>query len=429
MKPRTILQKRVVSLADKLKPIDDNHIKFCKEKVFKFYYYRTKTKQTCLQCNTSWKIKDIPLKQCPNCHRKISSIPKKIIRSYDFKRTSCINKRTNTQINYVMVFETYEEFQVIRHIYVERKLKVGQQPIYLVQEVFQLWIAKHKKITVYSMNYNAFGWNQQCAWCFDGKGFSIKHDNNRFHIYAKIYPKKKILPELKRNGFKGSLHGFLPSYLMQSLLENPYVETLFKAKYYELANSKINNIKLFWSSIKKAMRNKYVPSDYQLWLDYLSMQRYLGKDMLNDKYIFPKDVEAAHDKANRDLNIRRAKKDAARVKDEIEKANIFYVLEKEKYFNVLISNEHYSISTLKSVQEFYEEGIELGHCVFNNKYYENKNSLILSVKQNEERVATVEINLKYKIIDQIRGLKNDKPKGYEEIYGLVEQNISQITSI
>ena len=46
------------------------------------------------------------------------------------------------------------------------------------------------------------------------------------------YPRQRIIPEIKRNGFDGNLHGILPYDFFKAILSDSKAETLLKAGQY-----------------------------------------------------------------------------------------------------------------------------------------------------------------------------------------------------
>jgi hypothetical protein len=55
-----------------------------------------------------------------------------------------------------------------------------------------------------------------------------------------------------------------------------------------------------------------------------------------------------------------------------------------------------------SVQDFIDEGRELNHCIYTNKYFCRKDSLILSATIDNKRIETIEFSLKEMKIVQAR---------------------------
>lgn len=72
-----------------------------------------------------------------------------------------------------------------------------------------------------------------------GSPMEVRHssfkDGNlyRLNTYT-IYPKKMILPIIKRNGFKGTLYGLRAHLMLSAILRNSHCETLLKSKQINL---------------------------------------------------------------------------------------------------------------------------------------------------------------------------------------------------
>ena len=90
------------------------------------------------------------------------------------------------------------------------------------------------------------------------------------------------------------------------------------------------------------------------------------------------------------------------------------------------------IQVLKSVGEFYEEGKEMCHCVFSNRYYDVNSKpycLILSAKVDGKRMETIEVDLKDYAIVQSRGKHNLNSEFPERIVSLINKNMNLIKAI
>ena len=61
------------------------------------------------------------------------------------------------------------------------------------------------------------------------------------------------------------------------------------------------------------------------------------------------------------------------------------------------------------MDEFYEEGKAMHHCVYTNAYYNDENSLILSARIDGERIETVEVDLQTLKVVQSRGVAYATP--------------------
>ena len=92
--------------------------------------------------------------------------------------------------------------------------------------------------------------------------------------------------------------------------------------------------------------------------------------------------------------------------------------------------EDFSIAPIMTIAALRQEGEEMGHCVYRNKY-DRKNSLILSVRKRtrqRERIATVEVGLDKFTILQCRGKNNTVSPHHAEICGLINRNMNMIRS-
>ena len=78
--------------------------------------------------------------------------------------------------------------------------------------------------------------------------------------------------------------------------------------------------------------------------------------------------------------------------------------------------------------EFMEEGSELHHCVYANKYYEKDNSLIFSATIEGIRMETIEVSLSKMQIVQCRGKHNGISHYHDQIMQLMKDNICKISA-
>ena len=132
------------------------------------------------------------------------------------------------------------------------------------------------------------------------------------------------------------------------------------------------------------------------------------------------------------LRIQEIEQEKLRVikrQQKLEKAISDYVERWKNFFDLEFKKGNISISVLKSIDEFKEEGDELKHCVYTNEYYLKEKSLILSAKVDGKRAETIELKLPELKIEQSRGLKNEATKHHNEIIDLVKNNLDKIRKI
>lgn len=194
-----------------------------------------------------------------------------------------------------------------------------------------------------------------------------------------------------------------------------------------------------------------------LWWDMLDAIRYLKKDLRNPSVICPVNLKEAHDQwltkaksrkdrmADKMSKLRQIQEEkrtlvymeeqAKREEENKQKAKALasiYIAKRKQFFDMDISDGEIHIKVLRSIEEFYEEGKEMHHCVFANGYYDlNKrlSCLILSAKVNGVRMETLEVDIDSFSIIQCHGKYNQNSPLHEEIIKLVEENMWQIKAL
>ena len=109
---------------------------------------------------------------------------------------------------------------------------------------------------------------------FSGKAYNIDA--------YKTYPAMRIIPELRRNGFKGAFHELTPYEFFTAILTDSKKETLLKAGQTEMFRyAVISNVNLheYWNSIKICIRNGYHIADASMWCDLVRLLRHLKRYM------------------------------------------------------------------------------------------------------------------------------------------------------
>lgn len=427
MKPRNKLQHLVAELSSKLPVLTDAQRKWAQEHCFPHLGYKCKDEVWCSDCGKMWVTTDETLAcnngdiKCPYCGHKL--------------KIKVSRKQKDDEVTYMTIVTVVEDFQVLRHIYVNRFAKKNKEPYFFVTEVAQQWIAEKGKQTVMAkpMNMGCNGWiyseplsikNEYSGWM----GYSY----NKYAINGYVYPKLKILPILQRNGLKSSFHDITPSSLITSLLECGIAEMLLKTKQYSLLKHLHNKggISHKWA-VNICNRNGYIVKDAPMWQDYLDLLDYFHLDTHNAKYVCPGNLKAEHDRLYK-------KKQAIEFKQRREREHVVAIEEKErqkkqihefykrmeKFFGIVITDGVITIQPLESVTQFYQEGKNMHHCVYG--YYKRTDCLILSARIGNKRIETIEVSLKTLNIVQSRGTCNQNTEYHDQIIGLVNKNIGLI---
>ena len=252
-----------------------------------------------------------------------------------------------------------------------------------------------------------------------------------------------VLPQLRRNGFKGDFYGVTPVRLFKGLLSDPKIETLVKEGKIEEMRYFLSNPDTadeLWASYIIARRHHYCINNIGMWCDYLKMLKNLGQDLRNPKNICPDDFIKAHDEVSRRIDAKREKERAElerryeqerrereqqRLLREKQKEQDF-INQKSKFFGLVISDKEITVKVIESIEEYYEEGKTQNICVFGSSYYTKANSLILSARIDGRIIETIEVDLHTFQVVQCHGKNNKDTDYHERIVNLVNANAKKI---
>ena len=203
MKPRTRIQKEVVRLSSGLPELTDKQKAYAFEHCFKHHAYRTKGGTiTCSECGHRWKgghtlAETICGCSCPHCGKELEILDTR--------------KRVFRDSAYYEIITTRKGYQVLRYFMVGATYKVGQKAEYSIREVVQWWIAPNGKTEVIA-RLRAMHTMYYDLWT-EWSDMDLRSNKmlKAYNIDAyKTYPAMRIIPELRRNGFKGAFHELTP---------------------------------------------------------------------------------------------------------------------------------------------------------------------------------------------------------------------------
>lgn len=419
MKPRTELQKKALALSKKLPLITGKQRQWAIDNIFKpAGYFWKRNRVWCSECGHEWVDGEVTnYTDCPACDQRL--------------KTEILKAGKNEDRWYFTIYDKAGGFQVLRHFVASKLCRVGHPPVYEVNECVQNWISPDGEIVNIARK-------TQSGHCYDLWIYSsemevrnIPRIKAKYDIYAKyIYPSKRFIPELKRNGFTGALHGISPCQIMSTLLSSPKAETLLKAKQISLFKRFISfpsEISKHWGSIKICLRNNYLVKDASIYLDYIQLLEYFGKDVRNAKYVCPKNMRREHDRLS-------DKKHEIESRKREEKQRIEALQEEEKFkemkghfFGIAFTDGEITVKVLESIDEYIKEGDIMRHCVFSNEYFKEENTLVLtSIGPDGSRLETIEISLDDFRIIQCRGKRNRSTRYHKRIVKLVNNNVHLI---
>jgi len=365
MKPQTILQKQVIQLSSKLKPITPEQEQWAYTHCLDKYAFRSRKTLFCLECGSSWKEEgslaaSIIGADCPKCGSHLK-----------------LRESLHRDSAYLSILTTHKGMQVERMFYVVKDFKKNQKAQCWLCEVMQHWVDPSGNITTLAKNVNGLS-HYYDQWIFHSE-LEVRSNSYKFSLRCdiipfKIHPERKILPLLKRNGFKGYFYGFAPHKLFSTILRKPIAETLLKAgqiPMLQLYAKSSSNIENYWSSIKICIRNGYLINDPSTWEDYIDVLKHFGKDIHNPKYTCPENLVKAHDIQVRKKRYLDNRKKLIELKEQMEIDQQLYSEQKGKFLDLHFCKGNITIKPLASVKEFMQEGSELNHCLFTNAYHKN----------------------------------------------------------
>ena len=460
MKARTQLQVGVMNLTKYLPDIEGKVLSWAKVDCLRHVGYATKNRVVCMDCGQKFSPELVSRKRavCPHCSTKL------VIEQTKY--------RTLKQDTYIAYASVYGEFQVIRNFELISYHKADKPVKYYFIEVLQHWILPTKR-EVIARNHTA---NYMCDSWGGNMEIRNKSDIQKYDIYpSKLHPDSEFKLEYRKYGIDCHLSGLTPLQAITHIPKKPICETLLKAKQYSLLSRSLDRdwvsgrIVNNWNSIKICMRNKYIVKDGGMWLDYLDLLLYFKKDLNNAFYVCPKNLKQQHDvyvkRKRKAMDMKEMKRDYLSILrhfgEEIRKDFVFpknlkrayqvlnkrYKLDKlekkkkelsemdlrykefiQLFIDMKFVDKELVIVPLKSIDEFKIEGDLLKHCVYSNEYFKKKDSLILSARIGDERIETIEINLKSIKLEQCRGIQNSNSKYHDRILKIISKNIKVIRS-
>ena len=416
MKPRNKFEKAVLAQSGKLRPLTKAQFSWAfRECVSHFAHRLPKGLTTCMDCGHSWNMeqqKEFCI--CPKCKAKLE------VRNTHVRKVK--------QKSYFTVLAKCGEYQTLRMFLLVVEMEKGCKAHPYALEIGQYWWNDKGKQTLVAIQRILGRYMDTFSF---GSPMAIRGDNNIYRHIATFdtYPRHSVIDTLRRNGFRSDLHGIEPVELIPALLANPKVETLLKAGQYPLLHHYLcSTLRMedYWPSVKICLRNGYTIPDGSMWCDTIDLLRRMGKDTHSPKYVCPADLKEEHDKLVEQRNRKEERESLALRRKEAAQYEKDYLLQKGKFFGIVITDGTLNVRVLESVAEIAEEGTLMHHCVYANAYYCKENSLILSATIDGKRIETVEVDLKRLCVVQSRGLCNQNTEYHDRIVNLVNSNMNLI---
>lgn len=374
---------------------------------------------------------------CPHCGARV-----------EMKRSP--RKQKNMVRYYYQVVTTCEGWQVVRTYFCTRSAKrverygteilAHSDVLFTEFEVFQRWYKPDTQpmiigIGLRGMHYYSDQWKWDSPW-------KIRREQTAYTLWGWVSKNADILPELKKKGLKKISGGSSPAGQIEKVFNYWQSEVLLKAGAEKLFDRFVGRedykVRGCWDSIRIVLRHRYHTRvrDWGMWFDLVDLLKKNGKDIRNPHYICPDNLKKAHDEQlaicerNKEKQRReRAKEEARRLADKLRndgKTNVEYTERMGAYLGVIIKSKDITLRPLQNIQEFFDEGSELHHCVFTNRYYEHKDCLIIGARVKGRRTETIEVDTKNWKITQCRGRHNQSSKYHNQIVRLMNKNMDKL---
>lgn len=217
MKPRNRFEKAVAASNGKLTALSPKAVEWAVRNVIVHIAFRTSGHNcTCGDCGAKFDHKGKGKTVCcPHCGHRL--------------QVSDTLKRKEVQSAYFSSLEVAEGIQVQRVFLLRAVCRKGTKLKTSSMEVCRLWVNADGRMAVTS-RARTLGWYvDSFNWC-TGIDLKILSEVHWVISDTYVYPRYKVLPELRRNGMKGRLpDGCHPARLMKALLTDSRIETMMKS--------------------------------------------------------------------------------------------------------------------------------------------------------------------------------------------------------
>lgn len=428
------IYNEIMTLQKRLRPLTAAQVNYAHSHYSKVAYYNSRHALWCQCCGAYEQSAPEFIKldaelggQCPYCGTKIA-VERRIGKRF-------VEKYYSTYATHIA------GWQVFRTFLAERHNNRGQSTTYELNEVYQHWIDIEGKEYILSVGYTRSGWSGE-QWYFNTPLEKPRKHNatytgqynllDMFDIAGNyIYPRSSFSLMLRRNGWSNSFLSdawLSAAEVCKALLSSRKMETIAKTQPKLFTWIVKNDVKEFYfHAVKICNRNNYLIDEPDLWLDYLADLTRLNLDTHNRYYVCPANVGDAHEATQQRLYRLRQKEKAEELRKNICKLEEAYSKHIAPYIDIVLCQDDIVITPLRTVQDVFDEGEAMHHCVFENEYYKKPDTLLLSARDKEgNRIETIEINIKTLQVLQSRGHYNKNTDYHNRIIELVNSNMYRI---
>lgn len=330
---------------------------------------------------------------------------------------------------YHIIAEKHREYQVFRYF----RIEVHKCKPTTCREMQQIWYGKGKEVVI-SRRRTQYAIDSFAPYSdmeIRRIGFRYAYTNPS-DIGIWTMDIVSLRPEWNRKDLHQIGRISQISEIQKARTLSPYMETLYN-QHHGIFCKLINTIggramHDCQNEIKVALRHHYTFPKPSIWRDTIGLARRLHIETRNPYYCAPGDVSALHDQLLRRRQKMNEKEKMKRIEKEINRYESKYYKHIKPFLDLLISNGTLTIVPLSSVREIKTEGDMMHHCVFECEYYKKTDVLLMSAQIDGKHLETIEFSLKEMKILQCRGLQNRYTEHHEEILELLNSNKEHIAS-
>lgn len=327
---------------------------------------------------------------------------------------------------YAVVNQAYKGWQVLRYFRIDRKRNRKKEVNYTLWEVFQFWNKVGYKQVLMARQ-------RAMHYYVDTFVYSSKLEIRENPTYSRSYLHfSQVGYDYIYNKSLTGAYKYSDALVDKSqcyrwyrfLSTDKFAETILKLCPEVARHMMENNLtdKYYFTAIRIAIRHNYIIEQPAIYFDMIGAMHKLGCDLNNPHFVCPDDMLHTYEWTMAAIGQRQAIENREREVRRKEDENASYVKYHSQYFGLTITDGTITCNILRSVQDFFEEGKAMHHCVYANAYYKKPNSLIFSARINGKRVETVEFDLNQGKVIQAYGACDKFTIHHQRIVDLVNNN-------
>lgn len=222
-----------------------------------------------------------------------------------------------------LIFRTYKGLQQILRYAVIRRDKTIMYKLKVID-----WLNEKGQWCQYVVKnkYYNYTWQTVFTAANNQKYLLVSHPPVEYYRYEYVWEDLEMIPKLTNKcipeiswfhviKYFSNVYPFSIGSVIRALLLDKYiVECTIIKEHYEMLFLYLKDgesfDRFYKTPYKIAVRHRYVPSDWRLWIDMIDLLRNAEKDLHNPKFVCPPDIAKMHDYALKEIekNYKREKR-------------------------------------------------------------------------------------------------------------------------